>query len=130
MTKIIKRYSEAFKRQVVSEYEAGNELSALQSKYGIRGDHTIQSWIQRYGREGFRHQLVYIQSGDERGRMRALEERVEELQQALGRMTLEKLKLESILEVLQGKAEEVVKKNAASSSRSCKAKSTNRSEDG
>jgi len=117
MTKIIKRYSEAFKRQVVDEYEAGNEVSALQAKYGIRGNHTIQRWIQKYGKEGFRHELVYIQSSAEVGRIRALEKQVEELEQALGRMTMEKLKLESILEVLQGTAEEPVKKNDRSSSR-------------
>jgi transposase-like protein len=130
MTKIVKRYSEAFKRQVVSEYEAGNEVRALQSKYAIGGNHTIQNWIRRYGREGFRHELVYIQRGEEKGRMRELEEQVEELEQALGRMTLEKLKLESILEVLQGKAGEVGKKNAPGSSKPCGSKRENSSESG
>jgi transposase-like protein len=116
MTKIVKRYTEAIKRQIVDEYEAGSEVSMLQAKYGIGGSHTIQRWIQKYGREGFRHELVYIQSGDEVGRIRALEQQVEELQQALGQMTMEKLKLESILEVLQGTAEEPVKKKDRPSS--------------
>jgi transposase-like protein len=115
MTKIVKRYSATFKRQVVSEYEAGSEITSLKTKYGIGGDHTIEAWIRKYGKEGFRHELVYIQTTAEVGRIQVLEKQVMELQQALGRVTLEKLKLESMLEVLQG--EEMVKKNARSSSR-------------
>lgn len=117
MTKTIKRYSEALKRQVVSEYESGSEMEALKSKYAIGGSHTVEGWIRKYGREGFRHELVYIQTAEEVGRIKALEKQVTELQQALGRVTLEKLKLESMLEVLQG--QELVKKNALSSSRPC-----------
>lgn len=117
MTKTIKRYSEVFKRQVVSEYEGGSEMAALKSKYGISGSHTIEVWIRKYGREGFRHELVRIQTAEEVGRVKILEKQVVELQQALGRVTLEKLKLESMLEVLQG--QELVKKNAPSSSRPC-----------
>lgn len=115
MTRITKRYSEALKRQVVSEYEAGHEVRALRLKYGITGDHTIQQWIKKYGKEGFRNELVYIQSVEEIGRVKTLEKQVSELQQALGRVTLEKLKLESMLEVMQ--VEEEAKKNARPSSR-------------
>ena len=37
----IKRYSEAFKRQVVAEYESGISLLTLQKKYGITGKMTF-----------------------------------------------------------------------------------------
>lgn len=48
MTKTtIKRYSEAFKRQVVSEYEAGQSIAGLQQKYGINGNTTIQGWVKK-----------------------------------------------------------------------------------
>ena len=33
----MKRYSEAFKLQVVSEYESGQSVRALESEYGITG---------------------------------------------------------------------------------------------
>jgi transposase len=117
MTTKIKRYSESFRRQVVSEYEAGNSIPELRKKYGINGSMTIPRWIQKYGRAGFRHALVRIQTADEVQRVKELEKQVKELQSALGRMTLEKLKLESILEVLQeGGSADVVKKNAPRSS--------------
>jgi transposase-like protein len=34
----MKEYSEAFKQQVVSEYESGRSVRALQSEYGIKGN--------------------------------------------------------------------------------------------
>jgi transposase len=118
MTHKIKRYSEGFKRVVVSEYETGSELPALQKKYGIRGSNTIPRWIRQYGSQGFRHELIRIQTTQEVNQIKELEQQVEELQHALGRVTLEKLRLESTLEVLSERAEEQVKKNARSSSRS------------
>jgi transposase len=118
MTRTIKRYSEAFKRQVVAEYEAGSNISILAKKYGITGGMTIKYWIRKYAKEGFRHELVRIQTAEEANRVKELEQRVTELEQALGKLMLEKLKLESILEVLQEKEGDVVKKNALLSSSS------------
>jgi transposase-like protein len=118
MSKKVKRYSESFRRQVVSEYESGSSIPELQRRYGINGSMTIPGWIRKYGREGFRHELVRIQTADEVQRVKELEKQVKELQGALGQMTLEKLKLESIVEVLQEDREEVLKKNARASSRS------------
>lgn len=116
MTGKIKRYSEVFRRQVVAEYEAGNSIPSLNKKYGITGMHTIQRWIQQYGREGLRQEVVHIQTAEEASRVRELERRVKELEQALGKVTLEKLKLESTLEVLYEDITQEAKKNAAGSS--------------
>ncbi|TLM99509.1 transposase [bacterium] len=116
MTGKIKRYSEVFRRQVVAEYEAGNSIPSLNKKYGITGMHTIQRWIRQYGREGLRQEVVHIQTVEEASRVRELERRVKELEQALGKVTLEKLKLESTLEVLYEDITQEAKKNAAGSS--------------
>lgn len=114
MTQAVKRYSEAFRRQVVAEYEAGASMTALQKKYGITGTQTIPKWITKYGSQGFRHKLVRIQTTEEANRVKELEQQVEQLERALARMTLEKLRLESIVEELQAE-EEAVKKNAPAS---------------
>lgn len=116
MKRTIKRYSEAFKREVVTEYEGGTSISALQKKYGITGKMTITKWIGKYGKAGFRHKTITIQTAEEANRVKELETQVRELEQALGKVTLEKLKLESILEELGETNGEVVKKNAAPSS--------------
>jgi len=117
MRKTYKRYSEAFKRQVVSEYEAGVSVNALKKKYNIGGSETINLWIKKYAREGFRHELIRIQTKDEIQRIKTLEKKVEELEQTLSKAMLEKLKLESILEVLEESYGLGFNKTAAPSSR-------------
>ena len=112
----IKRYSVAFRRQIVAEYQAGSSLIDLKKKYGIGGVTTIKRWIEKYAHSSLRHQIVRIQSAEEADRVRELEARVRELEQALGKVTLEKIALESALEVLQETTEVEAKKNAVRSS--------------
>ncbi len=123
MKKTYKRYSEAFKRQVVAEYEAGISVNGLQKKYDIRGSGTIAGWIKKYAREGFRHELIRIQTKDEIQRIKTLEKKIEELEQALGKVMLEKMKLESIVEVLEESYGVEIKKNEALSSNDLQTKS-------
>lgn len=113
MKTIQKRYSEAFKRQVVIEYEAGISVNALKKKYNIGGNETIRGWIKKYAKDGFRHELIRIQTSEEINRIKTLEGKVEELEQALGKVMLEKLKLECILEELEESYGLEVKKNGA-----------------
>ena len=45
------RYSEAFKRQVVSEFESGLSTKApLKRKYRIAGNSCISRWLKKYGK--------------------------------------------------------------------------------
>jgi transposase-like protein len=122
----IKQYSESFKRQVVAEYEAGNSMHALAKKYGITGGSTIKGWVKKYAKEGFRHELVRIQTVEDANRVKELEQQVQQLEQALGKVTLEKLKLESILEELEESYGVEVKKNVPASSRDCSIKSVSK----
>ena len=126
MTQKIKRYSEGFKRQVIAEYEAGSSIPELNRKYGITGGNTIRFWIKKYARESFRHELVRIQTTEEANRVKELEQQVQQLEQALGKVVLEKLKLESIVEELEEVYGVEVKKNAPASSKDCPAKSGTR----
>lgn len=116
MAKKIKRYSEAFKRQVVAEYEAGSTIADLKKKYGIAGGQTVQRWIKKYAKEGLRHDVVRIQQADEINRIKELEAEVKELKQALGEVTFEKLALESIVDELLEEDPEAIKKNEPPSS--------------
>jgi len=44
-------YSEAFKKQVVREYERGGlSKDRLQEKYGIKGKSRLLEWCRKYGR--------------------------------------------------------------------------------
>ena len=105
------RYSEAFKKQVVREYEAGVSAKRLREKYGISGRNTITTWLKKYGREGSRYKLMVIQTPEEQERVKQLEKRVQELESALAQVMLDKLMLESLVEVLEAAEGSEVKKN-------------------
>jgi transposase-like protein len=107
----MKRYSEAFKHQVVSEYERGQSVLSLRKKYGITGNGTVQRWVRKYSHAGLRHELVVIQRAEERDREKMLEERIKELESAVAQLTLEKIVLESSLEEAEKLLGVAVKKN-------------------
>ena len=109
----IRRYSEAFKKQVVREYEGGASAGSLREKYGIKGRSTINTWVKKYGREGSRYKLMVIQKPEEQNRVKELEKRVQELEKALAQVMLDKLMLESLVEVIEEEEGLEVKKNIA-----------------
>lgn len=109
----MKRYSEAFKLQVVSEYEAGQSANALRSKYDITGCGTIERWVRQYAHAGLRHELIVIQRADEREREKSLKKRMQELESAVAQLTLEKIVLETSLAEAEKLLGMAVKKNDA-----------------
>lgn len=95
----IKRYSQAFKQQVVKEYEAGASIYSLLQKYGIGGAKTIKRWVEQYGREGYRSELVVIQSPEDQIEVKAMKAHIRELEKALAESVLENRMLTTTLEI-------------------------------
>lgn len=109
---IYKRYSEAFKRQVVAEYEAGASASALCRKYGIGTVHTVQGWVKQYAREGLRHETVHIQTPAEALQVQQLAQELALLRQAIADLTVKNLLLEGTVQVYRETyGDSVLKKN-------------------
>ena len=98
---VIKRYTEAFKQQVVREYEAGTSVHELRQKYGIGGGSTIQKWVEKYARAGVRHKLLVIQSPEEQCQVKELKARNEQLEKVVAQLMLDKLMLETTLSVAE-----------------------------
>jgi len=85
MAKEVRRYSEAFKRQVVEELEQGKFTSAFdaQQSYGILGDGTISRWMKKYGRDNLFPKLVRIETMKERDKKKEDRKRIRDLEAAL-----------------------------------------------
>ena len=98
---VYKRYSLAFKRQVVAEYEAGASRSALQRKYDIGSLRTLRQWVQRYGTQGLRYGVMHIQTPEEADQVRQLQQRIAQLEKALADAVLEKALLQGTLALYQ-----------------------------
>lgn len=113
---VIRRYSLAFKKQVVQEYESGETGYALQMKYGIGGAQTITRWVENFGREGVRHKLMVIQQPEEQEHVKELEARIAELEKLAAQLSLDKFMLECSLAVAEEELGHKVKKKSPTSS--------------
>ncbi len=114
------RYSEAFKRQVVQEHEAGMSISQLRRKYHIGGSMTIQKWVRQYGHKeaspGASPGRPTDQQLQQAQEIEALRQQVAWLEKAVAQLTLDKLLLESTLQLYQDTyGPELSKKNGIGS---------------
>ena len=99
------RYSEAFKLQVVRELEAGRYSSAWEARraYGVKGQGTVARWVRRLGKNHLLGKVVRVMKADEQAEVKALRQRVRELERALADAHLD-LKLEAAYTQLACKA--------------------------
>ena len=79
------RYSEAFRLQVIRELEEGKfeSFSSICRAYNIRGAHTVQRWVRRYGKEHLLRKVVRVQKPEEVDELKELRGRVRALEKAL-----------------------------------------------
>ena len=99
--RVIKRYSECFKRQVVEELENGRFESITQARlhHGIPGATTVQKWINQYGKNHLQAKVVRVEKPNERDRIQELKKRVSELERVLGRTQAENVMNATFLEL-------------------------------
>ena len=100
--KSIIRYSEAFKRQIVKEYESGkySSIKELREKYGINGQLTIQRWLKKYGKQHLLPKKVRIEMPKERDEKRELKKRIKQLEKALSQAKVEAVINQAYFEIL------------------------------
>lgn len=91
----VRRYSEAFKLQVLRELEEGKyaSISQLARAYNIRGRWTIQQWVRKCGKTHLLSKVVRVETLKERDEMKEMRKRVRALEEALSDAHLD-LKLE------------------------------------
>jgi transposase-like protein len=100
-------YSQAFKRQVVREYELGNRTKdALMNKYNIRGHSTVLQWCRKYGK-------LYYSKKSLTGRplKDPQKRRIKELEQELKEAVEKILVYEKLIEITKRETGIDVRKN-------------------
>jgi len=121
----VKRYSEAFKQKVLNEIsEGGVTKKEASRKYSI-SEAAIFSWIKKYSRLDLYNPHVYIKMPNEKDKLKALEEELAELKEAMIDSQIKAWKSESYLEVAlemlgMDKAEFEKKRNALASKKQSK----------
>ena len=95
----VRRYSESFKLKVLEELTKGNHSKRqIALTYGIQSS-TINVWIKKYDRKDLMNTRVLVETKDEIGRIKALQKEIEQLRKLLIKKDLDKLVLDSYLEV-------------------------------
>lgn len=99
--RIIRRYSDCFKRQVIADLEEGrfDSIGQARTHYGIGGDSTVQRWLKRYGKNHLQAKVVRVEKPDERDRIQGLRRQVADLERALGRTQAQNVLNASYLEL-------------------------------
>lgn len=92
------RYSEAFKRKVVSEIESGKytQAEAMQI-YGIKGSGTIRYWIKKSGKEELLSKKIWVETVDDTKRINELQKEIKQLKEALADSHLENILTKNLL---------------------------------
>lgn len=81
----LRRYSEAFKQQVVADVASGRFGTPFEAgrAYGIKHSGTVAYWIRRYGKNHLLGKVVHIMKADEQSETKRLRQRVKDLERAL-----------------------------------------------
>ena len=91
--RVVYRYSECFRREVVEGLESGRFATAEAARvhYGIRGMGTISKWLKRFGKNHLQAKVVRVEKPDEADRIRELQKQIAKLERALGQTQAENL---------------------------------------
>ncbi|PCH75800.1 MAG: transposase [Flavobacteriaceae bacterium] len=108
-----RRYSDAFKKQIVSDFESGN-YSVLQLKklHGI-GQQTVYSWIYKFSTFNEKGYRVVEMEDSTTNKVKGLELKIKELEAALGRKQIMVDYLETMIDVAKEDLNIDIKKNYA-----------------
>lgn len=114
-----RKYTEAFKKQIVREFEAGlMNKDQLQRKYGIGGNSRILIWCRRYGKFAYN---TPMQNG--RPMKDPQKHRIKELEKKLKAAELKLKVYDKLIEVTNRELDQdIVKKIEAELSRSLQQK--------
>lgn len=106
---IVRRYSEGFKLKILSELSTGKySKRQLGMIYDVNRT-TINEWIKKYDRKDLMNTRIMVENLDEISRIKALQNEIKQLKELLIKKDLDKLVIDSYLEVA---AEKMGYKNA------------------
>jgi len=116
--RVVFRYSESFKRQVVEDLESGrfSSVAGANQHHGIKGAETVKNWVLRLGQNQLLAKVVRVEKPDEAGLVSGLRREIVQLQKALGQTQARSLLNESYLELAcerLGEEVETFKKKSA-----------------
>lgn len=106
-----RRYSEEFKRRIVSEFESGKySVSGLEMIYGI-GNPSIYSWIYKYSSYNEKGYRIMEMKKSSTSKLREMERRIKDLEQMVGQKQIKIEYYEKMIELAKEELDIDLKKN-------------------
>jgi len=106
-------YSDAFKRELVSEFESGKfSVKELSRLHGVPFQ-TIYRWIYRYSHNQERSYRIVEMKDSSSKKVKELEQRIRELERTVGQKQIMIDYLETMMEVAKEELDIDIKKNFA-----------------
>jgi transposase len=97
----LKRYSEAFKTQVIAEVESGQSLTGAARKYGIGASASIGRWLKDRGKNHLVPKVVRVETVNEPDRIKAILAEKQRLESALAQSQLKVMALEEVIKIAE-----------------------------
>lgn len=114
-----KDYTLAFKLQVISEVESGEiGLKAAQRKYGIQGNGTIRTWIEKHGQYDKSYKLRSMKKSPEqelmelRQQLKLLEKKNRRLEKELNQADKKALFFDMMIDIAEEEFEIPIRKKS------------------
>lgn len=117
-----RKFSDEFKRSVVKDFESGKfSVHQLERLHGI-GNPTIYSWIYKFSNFNEKGYRVIEMKDSAVNKLKALEKKIRELEQAVGQKQIKIDYLEKMMDIAKDELNIDIKKNFSTppSSGSCK----------
>jgi len=103
-------FSEAIRKQIVSDIEKGRCTVTQASREIDVSRKTIYKWLDRYSRYLNRNGVLVMESKSDGYRTKELEARIKELEAALGRASFDKMFYEKLIEMANEEFDTDIKK--------------------
>ncbi len=99
--RIVVRYSQSFKQQVIADLESGrfSTLAQAQEHYGIAGSVTVRNWLKKYGRNHLCAKVVHVEKPNEKDKILELKKQIKQLKEALGQTQAENILNQEFLKI-------------------------------
>lgn len=106
-----RKYSEDFKRSIVQDFESGKfSVVQLERLHNI-SNQSIYNWIYKFSHSNEHGQRIVEMKDSSTQKLKALEQRVKELEQVVGRKQIEIDYLEKMIDIAKEELQIDIKKN-------------------
>lgn len=107
-----RKYSEEFKKSIVNDFESGKfSVPQLERLHRI-GNRSIYNWIYKYSQSSERGQRIVEMKDSSTQKLKALEQRIKELEQTVGKKQIQIDYLEKMIDIAKTELDIDIKKNS------------------